>query len=499
MLKLFNTLGREKTAFHSRNKNKVTMYSCGPTVYDLAHIGNFRAYLFADFLYRYLRFFKGYKVEWVMNITDIDDKTIRASKKSGDPNANLIEFTRKYETTFFEDLHKLSIGVNEKNSSLNIFKKNPRATEHIKEMQDLIRDILKKKLAYIKEGSIYFDLVKYRKKQCYGQLIHIDFEGFKDGVRIDSDEYSKENLKDFVLWKANKDEEPLFDFMIDGKNFPGRPGWHIECSAMSHKHLGSHFDIHTGGVDLKFPHHENEIAQSTAGYGENPASFWCHNEHLLVDGKKMSKSLGNFYTLRDLEKKGYNPKYFRYFVISNHYRTKLNFTFEALDSAKNALERIEETIHKLLNVKMDAKKTNKKLTNRKLKNETPDDEKNMDDIIKTTGEKIEKEIDDDLNTVKALAQLFEFIKKINTLLLKKKINESDAKKAILFFKKINLLFASWHFEKIELDEELKNLILERDKARTEKQFEKADHLRKLLQEKSIELEDTPEGTIWRKK
>ncbi|MBI2464344.1 cysteine--tRNA ligase [Candidatus Peregrinibacteria bacterium] len=492
MLKLFNTLGQKKRIFHPQNKKKVTMYTCGPTVYDFAHIGNFRAYLFADFLYRYLHFFKGYEVEWVMNITDIDDKTIQASKKQGNPNANLIEFTRKYESTFFEDLHKLSLGIDQKNPSKNIFKKNPRATEHIEEMQDLIRRIIKKKLAYIKEGSVYFDLVTYRKKQSYGQLIHIDFEGFQNGVRIDSDEYTKENLKDFVLWKAQKNDEPSFDFMIDGKNFPGRPGWHIECSAMSHKHLGSHFDIHTGGVDLKFPHHENEIAQSIAGFGENPATFWCHNEHLMVEGKKMSKSLGNFYTLRDLEKKGYDPRYFRYFVTSNHYRTKLNFTFEALNSAKNALERIEETIQKLLDIQKNAKKE-------KTKNKTSDKKENLNDRIKITRKNIEKELDDDLNTTKALAHLFSFIKKVNTLLAKKKITKSDAKKIMAFLKKMNLLFDSWHFKKTELDPEMEKLIQERDKARTEKQFEKADSLRKLLQEKGIELEDTPGGTIWRKK
>lgn len=445
------------------------MYSCGPTVYNFAHIGNLRAYLFGDLLYRYLAYFKNFEVKWVMNITDIDDKTIEASRGPGNPNENIIKFTRKYEEEFFKDLKKLNIAL--------VFHKNPRALEHIKEMQDLILKILKKGIAYIQDGSVYFSIEKYKKK--YGLLVHIDFEGFLEGARIDRDEYAKESVKDFVLWKKKKEGEPSFVFLIDGVNYEGRPGWHIECSVMSAKYLGQVFDIHTGGVDLKFPHHENEIAQSNAGYGKNPAQFWCHNEHLMVNGQKMAKSLGNFYTLHDLESKKIDPRHFRFFIFSNHYRKKCNFTFEALEGAKNGLSRIEELISKLSSITQKKGKSLKK-------------------ILKTTEKKFTDALDNDLNTPKALAALFDLIKKVNTSIDKEQLCQKDAKEALQFLKKINQLFAVFQFTKKSIDTNIEKLITLRNKARKEKNYNEADRIRNELKKAGIVLEDTPDGTVWKK-
>ncbi len=476
MFKLYNTLTQKKQIFRSMRKNVVLMYSCGPTVYDFAHIGNFRAYLFADLLYRYLRYFKEYKVRWVMNITDIDDKTIKASKGEGDSKENLKIFTRKYEYIFFEDLKRLHIGV-ELNKRDFVFHFNPRATETISEMQDLTKKILKNGFGYIKDGSVYFDVMKYAKRFRYGKLIHIDLEGFRDGVRIDTDEYTKENVKDFVLWKAKKDDEPVWNFFIDSQNYPGRPGWHIECSAMSHKHLGDIFDIHTGGVDLKFPHHENEIAQSTAGYGKNPSRFWCHNEHLLVDGNKMSKSLGNFYTLRGLLEKGYAAKYFRYFILTNHYRTKLNFTFEALESAKAGFSRLQEVVFRLQGVREKRGFTLEKETAKALKD-------------------FEHALDDDFNTSLAISVVFEFVNMLNVLIDEKKMSRIGVKKALAFFRKIDSLLCVFDFKKDVLPTKIFKLIQERDEARKRKDFKTSDRIRDELLKLGIELKDTKEGTQW---
>ena len=495
-LKLYNTLSRKKQTFKPLKSKTVRIYSCGPTVYDFAHIGNFRAYLFGDLLYRYLRYFKNYKVEWVMNITDVDDKTIRDSKGPGDPKKNLQKFTQKYEKEFLKDMETLKIGILSslrKMSSLRkqgsipkkkfVFKSTPRATEHIPEMQNLIRRIVKNGYGYIQDGSIYFNVTKYANDHKYGQLLNIDMNGFKDGARIDNDEYEKESVQDFVLWKAEKKDEPSWDFKIDGSNLPGRPGWHIECNAMSEKHLKNPFDIHTGGVDLIFPHHENEIAQSIAGYRINHAKFWCHNAYLMVDNQKMSKSLGNFYTLRDLIQKGYHPRYFRYFILSTHYRTKFNFSSKGIDGAKNAVERIQELIYKLLEIK-----TTSALS------------KNTKKLITQTEKSFEKALDDDLNMSEGLATVFNLVKETNRLLDLNKITQKDAAATLKFFQKINQILAVLKFEKPKMENaaEIEKLITARNQARENKDFKKADQIRDQLAKKGIILEDTSKGTLWKK-
>ena len=478
--KLYNTLTRKKDPFKPQTKT-VRMYTCGPTVYDFAHIGNFRAYLFGDLLYRYLKYFKGYPVQWVMNITDVDDKTIRDSKGSGDPKENLKKFTQRYEKDFFEDMETLRIGTDEKGKFE--FHANPRATEHIEEMQALTCRIIEKGYAYIKDGSVYFNVAKYAANFKYGQLLNIDMEGFKDGSRVDSDDYAKESIQDFVLWKARKEDEPYWDFKIDDQDLPGRPGWHIECSAMSDKHLDIPFDIHTGGVDLIFPHHENEIAQSTVGDGQNHAKFWVHNEHLMVDGQKMSKSLGNFYTLRDLIEKGYTARVFRYFILSAHYRTKFNFSLKGLDGAKTAVDRLQELIYKLLDVKNDG---------------------SLSPEIKKLAAQAEKDfaeaLDDDLNMAEGLAAVFNLVKEVNRLLDLSKINQKDAAAILTFLQKINQILAVLEFEKPELEDAtaIEKLIHARNTARDQKDFQKADQIRDELVKKGIVIEDTSEGTRWKK-
>jgi len=323
-IRVYNFLTRKKEVFRPLRKDWVGLYTCGPTVYNYAHIGNLRTYIFEDVLRRALEYAE-YKVKHVMNITDMDDKTIRdavAAKKS------LKEFTAFYTKEFFKDL-----------KSLNILPalEYPLATKHIPLMIKLIEKLLKKGLAYKIGGSVYFDVSKFK---YYGKLSRLKKRDLKIGARVDTDEYAKKSGEDFVLWKAKKENEPFWDSPF-GK---GRPGWHIECSAMSMKYLGASFDIHAGGVDLLFPHHENEIAQSEAATGKKFVKYFVEGEHLTVDGRKMSKSLGNIFTLRDLAKKGFNPLAFRYLVLGAHYRSRLNFTSESLKAAQNSLERLREFV-----------------------------------------------------------------------------------------------------------------------------------------------------------
>ncbi|MCX6799432.1 MAG: cysteine--tRNA ligase, partial [Candidatus Diapherotrites archaeon] len=327
MLKLYNTIGRKKQPFKPLHGKTVGMYTCGPTVYNYIHIGNLKSFLAEDVLKRYL-LYKGFKVKHVRNLTDVDDKTINGSRMEGVP---LREFTEKYTRAFFEDIESVRI------LPAGIY---PKATEHIAEMVKLIKALLRKGYAYKgDDGSIYYSIKKFKN---YGKLAGINFRELKVGARVKQDTYDKGEAQDFALWKswAPDDGDVYWETEI-GK---GRPGWHIECSAMSMKYLGSTFDIHGGGEDLVFPHHENEIAQSEGATGKKFVRYWVHNAFLLVNGEKMSKSLGNYYTLRDL--KDYNPIAVRYLMISSSYRQPLNFTFEALRAAQSALDRLNELIRK---------------------------------------------------------------------------------------------------------------------------------------------------------
>ena len=462
-LRFFNTLTRNKEEFYTIHPGEVRMYTCGPTVYDFAHIGNFRAYIFGDILHRYL-VYKGYRVTYVMNITDVDDKTISGSQKEG---ITLNEYTKRYRDAFFDDLKSLNI------KPAQIY---PEATAHIKEMVELIKTLLTKGYAYANEGSTYYRIESF---SPYGKLSHMDKSGLKAGARVASDEYEKEQVADFALWKGwdEKDGEVFWETEV-GK---GRPGWHIECSAMSMKYLGSHFDIHTGGVDLIFPHHENEIAQSEAATEEKFVNFWLHNEYLMVEGRKMAKSLGNFYTLRDLLQKGYHPISIRYLLLSTHYRQQVNFTFDGLEAAKNALKRLYDFTDNLKLVK--EKKDNPEIVL----------------ILKKATTDFEAAMDDDLNTSEALGVLFTLVKDINRLMDEKKISPSDSKQVLETIHKFDSVLGLLKREELILDDEVKSLIEKRIAARKAKDFKLADQIRKDLEERGIVLEDTSDGTKWKRK
>jgi len=332
-LRFKNSYSRQAEEFKPIDEGKVRMYTCGPTVYLFAHIGNFRTFIFEDLLRRYLKY-KGYEVTQVMNITDIDDKIIRGCQKEGKALGKALkEFTEPYTKAFFEDIDALGIERVEH---------YPHATDYINQMVKIVKKLVDNGLAYEVDGNYYFKISAFKD---YGKLAHLDMEGLKPGARVASDEYEKESAPDFALWKAwdEKDGDIFWETDI-GK---GRPGWHLECSAMSMEILGEHFDIHTGGVDNMFPHHENEIAQSEGATGQKFVNYWMHSEYLIVEGKKMSKSLGNYYTLRDILEKGYSGKAVRYILMATHYRQQLNFTFEGLDAAGNSLERYNDFISNL--------------------------------------------------------------------------------------------------------------------------------------------------------
>ncbi len=462
-LKLYNTLTRKKETFKPIKGKSVGIYTCGPTVYDYAHIGNFRAYVCSDILKRYLKH-SGYKVTHVMNITDVDDKTIKSANREG---IFLSEYTRRYEKAFFEDLETLNI---EKADAY------PRATDNIQEMQAIITKLLSGKIAYKSDdGSVYYDISRFKD---YGKLSHAKIQELKEGARVKQDSYEKEEAKDFALWKSYDNEDG--DVFWDAKIGKGRPGWHIECSAMSMKYLGEHFDIHAGGIDLTFPHHENEIAQSEAFTGKKFVNYWFHNEHLLVNGKKMSKSLGNFYTLRDLLGKGYNPRAIRYLLLSAHYRMQLNFTESSVKAAENAVQRLDDFIIKLKEVKADK------------------ENKDIKKLIRELKKEFEESMDDDLNISEALSFIFGFVKQINILIMENKIGMEDSNEIINLMAVFNKILGVLKGEDEKLSPQIKNLIDEREKARNEKDFKKADELRDELNQKGVILEDIKGGVRWKK-
>jgi cysteinyl-tRNA synthetase len=463
-LKLFNTLSRSVQEFVPLDPagRTVGLYCCGPTVYDFAHIGNWRTFIFGDLVRRYLDF-KGYAVTQVMNITDVDDKIIKRVRETGTP---LREFTGKFEAAFFDDLQ-----------SLNCRKPNqtPRATEHMAEIISLIEKLLARELAYqTPDGSVYFSIEKYRGGGSqYGQLVKLNFEEMRVGERVRSDEYEKEAVADFALWKARVPE--------DGQVFwpspwgEGRPGWHIECSAMSMGLLGPSFDLHLGGEDLMFPHHEDEIAQSE-GAGLQPAGrpfvkYWLHGAHLLVEGKKMSKSLGNFFTLRDLLAKGFNGREIRYLLLTAHYRETFNFTLEGLQGARVSLTRIDDCLTKLHELAGNIKAAGD---------------------LPLLGE-FSAALDDDLNISGAWGAIFEWVRDTNRKLAENAMDPAAAATALATWEKLDSVLGVGAPKEVEVPAEIAALVEARQAARKARDFKRADAIRDELKAKGWVIEDTPKG------
>jgi len=462
-LRFKNTYTRELEEFVPIEDGKVRMYTCGPTVYNFAHIGNFRTFMFEDLLRRYLKF-KGFNVDQVMNITDIDDKIIRDSIKQG---KKLKEFTEPYTKAFFEDIETLGMERADH---------YPHATDFIPQMVEIVKKLKERGLAYEVDRNYYFKISAFKD---YGKLAHLDMEGLKPGARVAADEYAKDSVSDFALWKAwdEKDGEIYWETDI-GK---GRPGWHLECSAMSMNILGEHFDIHTGGVDNMFPHHENEIAQSEGATGHKFVNYWMHSEYLIVEGKKMSKSLGNFYTLRDILDKGYSGKVVRYVLISTHYRQQLNFTFDSLEAARSALERYNDFIANL-----DSYSGGKS-------------DGSANEILHKTRRDFEAALDDDLNISGALGAVFDFIRDINRLKAEDKLSKEEKEKALELIRKFDTVLNFTTGKEVSLDLQVEALIQKRNDARKSKDFATSDKIRDQLVGMGIILEDTPQGVRWKRK
>lgn len=468
-LKLYNTASRQKEILTPLKPNQVTLYTCGPTVYNFAHLGNFRCYVFEDLLRRTIQLF-GMPIKQAMNLTDVDDKTIKGAIQA---NVSLLEYTKTYKDAFFEDIKTLNI------QSAEFY---PAATDFIPEMIDMIQCLLEKGIAYRGgDGSIYYAI---RQFPNYGCLSHLHLDELQAGAsqRVSSDEYEKEGVADFVLWKA-------YDPQRDGSIYwespfgKGRPGWHLECSAMAMKLLGETIDIHVGGIDNMFPHHENEIAQSEACSGKAFVKIWMHAEHLIVDGRKMSKSLGNFYTLRDLLKRGYTGTEIRYLLIQTHYKTQLNFTFTALDSSRESLRRLNNFIQRLLEIK-DSQEGGL-----------------IQPILERTWTHFTQALADDLNISVSLASLFEMVRDIHALCDANRVSQGEAQSVIDFLKHLNTVLGVLQFEKEEdvIPEELHEALRQRIQARQDKNWALADQMRDLITARGYLIEDTATGMRLKKK
>jgi cysteinyl-tRNA synthetase len=465
-MKLYNTLSRTKEEFEPLNDKIVNMYVCGPTVYNYIHIGNARAFIVFDTVRRYLEY-KGYKVNYVQNFTDIDDKII---KRAQEENVTTKEVAEKYIEEYFIDADNLGI----KRATVH-----PKATEHIEDIIEFIKILIDKGYAYVVNGNVYFETAKFKD---YGKLSHKNIEELQAGARIEINE-EKKNPLDFVLWKAQKPGEPAWDSPW-GK---GRPGWHIECSVMSTKYLGKTLDIHAGGPDLVFPHHENEIAQSEAAYGQPFSKYWMHIGYLNINNEKMSKSKGNFFTVREITEK-YNPEVLRLFMLMAHYRSPINFSLDLMEQAKSAYERLLNAVANLKHLLTVCKDR-----------ELNEEEKRIKEKFEEYKKEFEDAMDDDFNTADAISVLFEMSKTANT-----NISGNSSKKLVeyildIFLKLSEILGLSYRGVETELnDEEILALIEERQKARKEKNWKLADEIRDRLREKGIILEDTPEGVRWKR-
>src|SRR3569833_1149748 len=462
-LRLHNTLSQSVEPIAPLRDNTVRMYTCGPTVYDFAHIGNFRTFVFYDLLRRWLRA-SGFQLDHVMNITDVDDKIIRNAVAQ---NKSLDEYTAIYTKAFLDDCATLRLEQPER---------LVRATEHIKEMADAIHKLEDGGFTYQSDGSVYFRIAKFKE---YGKLSHNDFSGMQAGARVDVDTYAKADARDFALWKAAKPGEPAWDTEVGH----GRPGWHIECSVMAIQYLGDTRDLHAGGIGLIFPHHENEIAQAEALTGKQFSRFWVHSEFLLVEGQKMSKSLGNFYTLRDIFGRGVAPEAVRYLLASVPYRKALNFTFDGLNSAKTAIERLRNFQFRLENAKSLPEGVNAKL----------------DEHATRAQADFRAAMDDDLNTAEALAAVFEYLREANIALDAGEFhagNLAGARALLELFDSVFEVLKPSTATNGMAENEIENLIAERTAAKKSRNFARADEIRNQLLDAGVILEDTKDGVRW---
>ena len=463
-LRFTNTLGNRLEAFKPIGEGEVGLYTCGPTVYDYAHIGNFRAYIFEDILRRHLEF-SGYEVKHVMNLTDVEDKTIRAANEAG---VSIFDHAEKFTQAFFEDVETLGI------KPAHVY---PKATDHVPEMIEMCKHLEADGHTYVADGSLYYRISTFGD---YGKLSGIRPDQVQVGARIDSDEYEKEDARDFVLWKAWREGEPRWESFWG----PGRPGWHIECSAMSKKYLGDHFDIHCGGEDNIFPHHENEIAQSEAANRKPFVNFWLHCRYLLVGGEKMSKSKGNFYTLRQLIEEGHKPRAIRYLLLSAHYRQPLNLTMESLEAAEQTVRRLAD-FHTRMREAVDS-------------GASGDVSSEVAAMASRMLDGFTEHMDNDLDTPQALGALFDGIREINKYADTTPLTAADGQRVLEVLNRIDTVLNVMSEEEGVLDEEIEALIQERIEARKAKNFARADEIRDTLKGQGIILEDKADGTRWKR-
>ncbi|HLZ12303.1 MAG TPA: cysteine--tRNA ligase [Candidatus Acidoferrum sp.] len=476
-IRLHNTLTGKTEPFVPQTPGEVKMYTCGPTVYDYAHIGNFRTFVFQDILRRFLKL-RAFKMTHVMNLTDVDDRIIANAAAA---KISIRDYTEKFAQAFFDDCKALNVQAPEHWI---------RATDHIPEMVQLIERLQNKSFTYDSEGSIYYRIAKFPQ---YGKLSKVDLTGIQAGARVDNDRYEKESARDFALWKAPKPGEHFWETEIGA----GRPGWHIECSAMAMKYLGETLDIHTGGIDLAFPHHENEIAQSEGATGRPFSRYWLHAEHLLVEGEKMSKSLGNFYTVRDLFAKGHKPSSLRYALCSVPYRRQLNFTFDGLQQAASSVERLRTFAGRLKQAKFPAG-SNAAIADR---------------IAKAAND-FDAGLSDDLNTAVALAAMYDFVREANIAMDKGEFQQAEVAAAQEFLSSFDRVFAVIHDDDAaklkalgfgagdgELsDADIETLVAERNAARARRDFAASDRVRNELADRGIILEDSRDGSVrWKRK